>query len=89
MPFVNAFAGVFAKSHNKLGSFLRHLLIGNYMDYDLDSSEKENMRNKQEIKAFFRNKVQQVLAYREKRPIQVEKEYISYCDGLISDPALR
>ena len=54
MPFATAFAGCYAKSHDKLGSFMRHLLIGNYMDYDLDSSEKENMRNKQELKEFIR-----------------------------------
>ena len=46
MPFSTAFASVYAKSHQKMGSFLRHLLVGNYMDYDLDSTEKENMRNK-------------------------------------------
>ena len=60
MPFSNAFAAAYAKSHDKLGSFLRHLLIGNYMDYDLDASEKENMRNKQELKEFCRNKVREL-----------------------------
>ena len=88
MPFSNAFAGAYAKSHNKLGSFLRHLLIGNYMDYDLDASEKENMRNKQELKEFCRTKVRELTCLREVKPINLERDYISYVDSMLADPGL-
>lgn len=89
MPFTTAFSSVYAKSHQKLGSFLRHLLIGNYMDYDLDSAEKENMRNKQEIVAFVRNKIKEVKEHRKTKPIVIERDHISYVDGMLADKAIR
>ena len=62
-----AFHAVYAKSHQKLSSLSRHLLIGEYMDYDLSSSEKENKRNKLEIKEWFRTKIAELGALRERR----------------------
>ena len=84
-----AFHAVYAKSHQKLSSLSRHLLIGNYMDYDLSSSEKENMRNKLEIKEWFRTKIAELSALRERRQLDLDTDYISYGDALLADSSMK
>ena len=89
MSFSDAFQEVYAKSYQKLSSLSRHLLIGNYMDSDLGSSEKENMRNKLELREWFRIKIQELAVLREKRPLDLDSEYISYADAMLADDNMR
>ena len=89
VSFADAFQEVYAKSYQKLSSLSRHLLIGNYMDSDLGSSEKENMRNKLELREWFRIKIQELAVLREKRPLDLDGEYISYADAMLADDNMK
>ena len=59
------------------------------MDSDLGSSEKENMRNKLELREWFRIKIQELAVLREKRPLDLDSEYISYADAMLADDNMR
>ena len=59
------------------------------MDYDLSSSEKENMRNKLEIKEWFRTKIAELSALRERRQLDLDTDYISYGDALLADSSMK
>jgi hypothetical protein len=59
------------------------------MESDLNSSEKENMRNKLELREWFRIKIQELTVLREKRPLELDSEYISYADAMLVDDNMK
>ena len=84
-----AFHEVYAKSHQKLSSLSRHLLMGDNIERDIGSEEKENTRNKLEIRDWFLTKLHELQALRERRQVDLDTEYISYADALLADSAIK
>lgn len=88
VPLAIAFQNTFSQSHQKLWSYRRQWLIGNYMESNWGKEEKENVRNKEEIKEFFKAKLKQFEEYRDETPLDVENDFICYADVAIADKEL-
>lgn len=87
-PVSQAFHEVYAKSHQKLSSLSRHLRLGDTIEQDIGSEEKENTQNKLEIRDWFKTKLHELQALRERRQVDLDTEYISYADALLADKTI-